>query len=582
MTKLAYPKEENSQAALQAESTASNEAEQILHLKRLLVTLKQHYEKSLQQAHLQLQAEQNQRLSTQKEIKKVQTELMDCQENHEDELEALRNQQTALKELLKKAQDELAQRNHLEGTESNVKQERVEQLERVLPYLRDRTTEANLETEKLREELDEAQKKLRALEQELVQNKQNAQRGMEHLQSMLEEQKKEEDGIETVVSTTSSHYLRRELESIKRMMQGNEESKALEARYIEILNEKIGLEHQCKQLQIQLEHQSSNFIAFQEQLHGLEDRKKILESSLMTKEEELKANCKQLEELQARVNILNDAIKEKDLIQGRYELLKEEWIQMTDRLDEAVDSRRLADQQLFHLEDIAAKQEFQLQDFSLQLQSMCQEKESFESERNQLQLLLEECETRLKVAQQHLAKKVKEAALLGEKLEEERTNLTNFAQTIEFQKTQLAQLQASADMYQRQEKRLQDQLHEALKGTETQIVKWEEKYFRMYDKWQESENRIRDLKKFEEKHMQMQSLLANLGNFMGGAFNPSNALFHAGQEIIEKPFTRPFAFDAPQAEENEQEIKSEEPQEERYDLFGMRQPPEKYNPNLFS
>jgi len=165
-------------------------------------------------------------------------------------------------------------------------------------------------------------------------------------------------------------------------------------------------------------------------------------------------------------------------------------------------------------------------------------------------------------------------------MEEQQANLADLAQNVEIQKTQLAQLQASVDLYQRQEKRLQDQLHDALKGTESQVTKWEEKYFRMYDKWQESENKIRELKKFEEKHLQMQSLLANLGNFMGGSFNNHNALFHAGQEAPERP-ARPLSLDTPLTE-GPASLHKTEPQEEKYDLFGMRQPQDNFKPNLFS
>lgn len=143
-------------------------------------------------------------------------------------------------------------------------------------------------------------------------------------------------------------------------------------------------------------------------------------------------------------------------------------------------------------------------------------------------------------------------------------------------------MQANVDLYQRQEKRLQEQLHEALKGNEGQVAKWEEKYFSMYDKWQESENKICELKKFEEKHQQMQSLLANLGNFMGSSLthSSSSSSFHARQESTEKS-TRSFNCDPSLPEGSSSSVKSQL-SEEKYDLFGMRQPQDKSNPPLFS
>lgn len=586
LTKLTYTKEENRQASHQAEANPSHEASQILHLQRLLVTMKQLYEKNLHQIQTQLHAEQNQRLAIQKDLEKAQAQLGENQKCHDEEIQALRHQQETLKELLKKAQEGLNQQQEESPSKEPGEEgdrQRVEHLERVIPYLRDRREEANLEVEQLRELLNEAQKKATLLENELAENRVNTQKEIEHFKQLLEENKQQGNELETVVSTTSSHYLRRELENIKRtLIQGNQETKAIEARYIEILNEKIGLEHQCKQLQLQLEHQSSNLTSFQAQIHELEDNKKVLDVTLQTKEEEWKENFRQQQELKARLEGLNELVREKELIQEKYEQLKEEWKQISERLDEAIEIRTQSDQHLNQLEEIAANQETQLQELAQQLQMIKQEKGEMENDRSQLKTLLDESEMRLKVAQQHLAKKVKEGALLGEKLDEQHSNLTEFAQTIEQQKNQIAQLQASVDLYQRQEKRLQEQLHEALKGTESQIIKWEEKYFRMYDKWQESENRIRELKKFEEKHLQMQSLLANLGNFMGGAFNPTNPMFHPGQEIAERPIARPFSFDTPLTENPSQEPSKPPSQEEKYDLFGLQQPPEKYHPHLFS
>lgn len=560
MTRLTYSKEENRQATLQAEA-ASHEAGQILHLKRLLVTLKQHYEKSLHQVQLQLQGEQSQRLIVQKELEKAQFQLTEAQKLHEEELQALRDQQSALKELLKKSKDELNQLRQ----QSDVAAYLPEQQEQI----------ASLKTEQLYQELNEEQKRVKALEQELLENKQKAQKEIENLQQLLEEQKQQGYELETVVSTTSSHHLRRELEIIKRTLaESAQETKALEIRYIEILNEKVGLEHQCRQLQVQLEHQSSNITSFQEQLRELENCKKNLETSLQAKEAEWAESCQRYQELEKRVEYLSEQVKEKEFIQDKYEQLKDEWKQLSENLEETVEMRLQADQHVNHLEAIAANQETQLQEFAEQLQILHQEKGNLETERDQLKTLLEESETRLKVAQQHLAKKVKETAVLSEKLEEQQLHLNEFDHIVEQQKTQLAQLNASVELYQKQEKRLQEQLHEALKGTESQIIKWEEKYFRMYDKWQESENKVRELKKFEEKHLQMQSLLANLGNFMGGAFNPSSVLFHAGQDLAERPIARSFSFETPLAEEPLSDSSKDKFQQEKYDVFGMRQPPE--------
>ena len=585
MTRLIYSKEASRQANLPTDAAHSSEADQILHLKRLLVTLKQHYEKSLHSLQIQLQVEQNQRITLQKELDNTHAQLHESQKLHEEELQALRNQQTSLKEALKKTLDDLKQareNNSCQGqADPAASLQRLEQLESAIPYSRGRPDEAAVgETDKLKEELDRSQKKIYTLEQELAENKELAFREIERMQRLLDAQK-EDVSVETVVSTTSSHHLRQELEAIKRTLA--QETKALESRYVEILNEKIGLDHQCKQLQQQLEHQSSNLTAFQEQLHLMKEHKIKLEEALRAKETELTEVRHCVQEMQLQIDDLEIRAKEKDFVQDKYEQLKDEWNQLGDSLEEAAEIRAQTEQDLALLKELSVKQESQLTELSQQLQTLQEESKNVEADRDQLKILLDESETRLKVAQQHLAKKVKESALLAERVEEQQNSLAEMAQTLDQQKTQIVQLQASVDLYQRQEKRLQEQLHDALKGTESQVAKWEEKYFRMYDKWQESETKIRELKKFEEKHLQMQNLFANLGNFMGSSFNhPAGSGYQASQELVEKNVRPPLHFEAPETESISSPHPKQEPDDERYDLFGMRQPQDKYKPNPYS
>ena len=599
MTRLTFPKQEKHPSSLLAESVPSNEgrgnsneASQVLELKRLLVSMKQHYEKSLQQAQIQLQAEQDQRIAAQKELEEAKIQSAESLSVYEEELQSLRDQQILLKELLKKACDDLeSERNSLAPSVRASNPENIEEGQKKASFASPLTqtrekAEAEAEIARLIEKVNEEQKRSTALELRLFENEQNARLEIGNLQRLLEDQKQIGNEIETVVSSTSSHQLRRELETIKyALTQGTQEAKALESRYIETLNEKISLEHQCKQLQLQLESQSSNLISFQENLHIAEENKKRQEIALQEKEAEWIESCKKQQEIEADIERLKSQVKQKELIEDKYEHLKEEWTKLNERLEEEIDLRLQSDQHLNQLEAIAANQETQLQEFALQLQAHQIEKATLEAERDHLKNALEEGDMRLKVAQQHLAKKVKEAAILSEKQQEVQANASEFAKTIELQKTQLAQLQASVDLYQRQEKRLQDQLHDALKGTDNQIAKWEEKYFRMYDKLQEAENQNRELKKFEEKHHQIQSLLANLGNFIGqgGSYPPPRAPFPMGEEIIARPPAPSPSTEIPLEKDlSLQEMPKKDSIEEKYNLFGLSQPFDKFNPTLFS
>lgn len=558
MTRLTYQKKEETHPTFfRSHEATGNENGQVLHLKRLLVTVKQHYEKSLQELQIQFQAEQSQHLAAKKKIERFEAKLAESGQQHEEELQALRKQQEVLKEMLKKSKEEVAQlredlsiNGYIESDEG--KESAFSSLYQEIARLK-----------KLNQELLE---KLSLGEQE-------SQREIEQLRQLLEDRELDDAEVDTVVSTTSSHHLRRELEMIKSMLvDGAKESKVLEARFVEVLNEKIEIGQQCSRLEGQLESQSTKLTALQDKISNLEEQKRSLEHSLQSKDSEWVESCQQRQELQIRIESLNAIAKEKEFIQDKYEQLKEEWMQANERLDEANEARQLLDTYLSDLAATSSQQEGRLEQLAEEMQSLHEEKNELEGECDHLRVLLEESEGRLKVAQQHLAKKVKEAAILSEKLEEHVNELEEFNQTMEEQKGQIAQLQASVELYQRQEAKLQGQLHEALKGTESQIVKWEEKYFRMYDKWQESENRLRDLRKIEEKHLQMQNLLANLGNFMGGGASIPLASLLPGEDVKgEEP--RPFAFQQDVADEVFSEEEERECVEETYNLFGMRQLP---------
>lgn len=540
-----------------------------------MVTLKQHYEKSLQQSQFQLQAEQNQCLSLRVELKKKESEIQEVKSFYEDELSALREQLVALKNLLKN------QRSAGESPFDKDKYLRSEFLQQAIPSPFGRIEEFEEEKNQLREAFEIGQKRQIALELELASSQEKARAEINQLRQCLEEERREREELaDPDISKNASVQLRKELELIKQtLMQGAQETKALEIRYVELLNGKIGLEHHSKQLQIQIEHQSSNLSAFQLQIHEIEKQKKALEASLQCKEIELSTSQEHFQDSQKRIQHLTGLLSEKEFIQDKYEELKDECKRLDGRLEEEIEMRTKSESFLAEIEAIAANQETQLQELMQQLQNLQDEKHHIEEERDQIKALLEECENQLRVAQQHLAKKMKESALLNEKLSEQQNYSFDNQNLVEQQKIELVQLRANIEFYQKQEKRLHDQLNEAFKGNEAQASKWEEKYFAMHEKWQESENRNRELKKFEEKHLQMQSLLTNLGSFMGTSFHPSKSIFTGEGELVEKP-TRHLTAESSSFEDESFERNS--PFEERYDLFGLRMQDKSLPPRTFS
>jgi chromosome segregation ATPase len=563
----------------------SEAEEQIVQLKRLLITLKQKYEDSLKTLNQQLQTEAAQKQELQQEIEKMRLELQEAKAHSHEEITSLQKQQAVLKDMLKKAEEELKKGRETESQgELLANQQRNEQLERLIPYLSEKVEAANKEVEQTREELQAAQKKIKLLQTELANEQRTHQQKLEALQQSIDLFQQDSEHLEDQPGDNIDK-LRHELELIKQtLIRGAQETRVLEERYVEILNEKTNLENLVKKLQDQLIHYTRDISAFENKIHTLEGRSKDLESQLKNKEEELKHERQTLSGFESKMKQVEKQAEEKDLLQEKYEQLREELCLMQEKLDEAVEVRLKAENERNDLQALYQEERKIFEEKELILNSIQEEQERARMDVQELRSLLEESESRLKVAQQHLAKKVKEAALLSEKVDDLHSQLMEQQQICENAKAQVSHLQTNVELYQKQEKRLQEQLHEALKSTENQVSKWEEKYFKMYDKWQESEARIRELKKFEEKHHQMQSLLANLGTFMGSSFTQPSPLLHPnGPESLDKGVRSPSVeiiqgSVSPSLEEKEETVATEE----KYDLFGMRHPTDKVKKNLFS
>lgn len=207
-----------------------------------------------------------------------------------------------------------------------------------------------------------------------------------------------------------------------------------------------------------------------------------------------------------RLETLEERVRQQAGLQEKYEQVKEELSAATQQLEEALEGRLSAERSLAETQELVHTQKQQLDDLVKASASHAEK-----------QVLYADGEARLKVAQQHLAKKVKEVALMTEQIDGLQLHLMDNERTFSETKLHIDELQTQLEEALRHEKRLQEQLHEALKSNENQATKWEEKYFRMYDKWQESEVQIKELKKLEEKYQQMLSLLSNLGAFMGSS-----------------------------------------------------------------
>lgn len=113
---------------------------------------------------------------------------------------------------------------------------------------------------------------------------------------------------------------------------------------------------------------------------------------------------------------------------------------------------------------------------------------------------LREKEADVKEAEQHLAKKVREAQSVIEKYEEQKKLINSLTADLEKKSSKLAEVQGLLEAREQNERRLLEQ-----------IERLEDKYLKTHEKVQRMQARIDEYKALEEKHQQMRALLMNLG-----------------------------------------------------------------------
>jgi hypothetical protein len=413
LTKLIDP-----QNKLLNESHRLQDEDEILHLKRLLVTMKQHYEKMLNACQVQLQTEQLQRQELENDFERLKGENLAASQLQQEETDALSNQLSSVKELLKNARDEL------KGLKCSHEDK---------PYLRESSDNLQQEMELLREEADRSLKKAQLLEQELIENRLKADEKLATLQQTIDQQNL--DQCDAVDSSQILSYLKKEVSMIsQKLVIGVQESKELEKKYLEVLNEKTVLDHHCRQLQNQIDHQSANLSAFQVQLHKHEEEKQRFEVIVVEKDDALKQCYVKEKELQDKLNQYQKMCREKEYLQDKYDQLRDECMQLVEEHEETIQLRFKAEQDLLGLESVVKDHKALILQKEEELLSYVQEKESLYAEKDQFKAIQEDSESKLKTAQQHLAKKVKESTLLSEKVQELQNQLYEAFQTIESQK----------------------------------------------------------------------------------------------------------------------------------------------------
>lgn len=341
-------------------------------------------------------------------------------------------------------------------------QQHAQQLERVIRFLRERQEEAQLETNQFRDEFQKAQ--IAIADQKEI--------------AKIAEQKKQE--LEAALQQESTAR-----------QEALEEVKVLYSQF-EMLKKMLA------ESKDQISLTSSQQQEAERVVSNLNETKFQLEFILKQKDEKLEVLEKEITDIK------------QSLIEGIREAKE-----METRYHEAIKDKSSSEEYISHYKR-------DLEEAEKRYQQVLNEKQLLNDNLHSAKSALEEAEARLKMAQQHLAKKVKETSDLNDRLHSQELVLQDLQNNLNQTRSRTIEQQQTIEAQFQQEKRLQDQLIEASRSTETIVTKWEEKYFKVYEKWQENEIRLRDLKKLEEKYNQMQALLSNIGGLFGSPLNYSN------------------------------------------------------------
>lgn len=161
-----------------------------------------------------------------------------------------------------------------------------------------------------------------------------------------------------------------------------------------------------------------------------------------------------------------------------------------------------------------------LENLSDQVMSLEQEKQRLDENLGRARKSLEERESEIKAAQQHLAKKVKEVSQLSEKQEEAERRADRLQRDLSEARHALDTAKTEIGQVQKREKQLVEQLKEQTHATNATVARWESEYLKAVEIWKESEAEVKRLRSLEEKHRQIQQLFGEADRLVSHSSEP--------------------------------------------------------------
>lgn len=338
------------------------------------------------------------------------------------------------------------------------------QLERVIQFLRKRSEEAHIETNQMAQDLAQAQ---------------------EISQNLSEELKKSQDTIRS---------LKEEIET------GISCSKELEEEGLKRKESLIEVERTLKSLKDAHTDISSRYESLQaeyktrlEEFDALKKEHTFLKQAMLREVDEMRTQLKN-KELEFEENLKRTESKEAEKIASLEKALSEKEIEIQKH-----EMKELEVQAAFETRSLAVAEQEKLKSH---LQKLSSENEELLADKREL-------EQKLKTAQQHLAKKVRESALIMERSDGDKEKVAALTQEITQSQIKIAEIKNTIGMELEHQKKMLERETELRKNAEQQAQRLEERYFHVHEKWREAESEIREFKKMEEKFHELKSFFSS-------------------------------------------------------------------------
>lgn len=424
-----------------------------------------------------------------------------------DEHEVLKQQHNALRDLLDKS--------HAEGLRYK---QRLEQLAHALQERDRRIAELQLFEHRLKKTNDKTQD----LETQLAKAKESNQAILEEkgiLESNLTDSQQHIKQLERVIQflRERAETSRLELRQVQSELMANQESTLNNIQQIEEKTAEVDV------LRYEVQFEKSKHEETVSELGVIQQQWAHLQQCVRNAQQQASRATVLANSLRSEKQLLETALLAKEDVFNRYEqqlrAINNELNLLKTRYNTSVDGNVSAAIKLLKLQEELRLQDAEIEELYRRREANQQEIATLRQYHQQYETHKAESEVEIRMAQQHLAKRVKEATLLSEKNEILRQQISELQKEAMHHQNKANDLQQSLEQQIQNEKMLQEQFSQTVTSTEARIGHWEAKYLQIFEKWKETETRNLELAAIEEKQMQLQALLSNFTMLAGSASN---------------------------------------------------------------